>query len=68
MGVCVDVRIDSDGDAGLDAVVAGHLVDHIDLLKRFAVEGFDAESKCVMYLPVCLSYSCINDLVGRKSA
>ena len=31
--VSVDVRIDPDGDAGLDTVTVGHFVDYIYLLK-----------------------------------
>ena len=68
VGVGVYVRIDPDGNVGLDPVAVGHLVDYIYLLERFAVEGLYAESQGVIYLLVSLSYSRIHNLVCRKSA
>ena len=45
-----------------------HFIDYEYFLKGFAVECFDTEHHCVIYLFVALSNSCIYDLACRKTA
>ena len=45
-----------------------HLVDHVDLLERLAVECLDADLESIVYLLVTLSDSGIHDLVAWETA
>ena len=66
--MCIDIGIDSDRNAGLDAIAVSHLVDDIYLLKGLAVECLDTESQRVIDLLICLADSCIYDSVCGKTA
>ena len=68
VSVSIDVRVDSDRNACSHTIVMSHLIDDENLLKRLAVEGFNAQHERIIYFLIAFSYSSVNDLVCREAA
>ena len=68
VSVSINVRIYTNGNIGFKTIHVSHLIDHIYLLERLAVECLDSQTKGIEYFLVGLSNSRVDNLVGRKSA
>ena len=68
MSVRVDIRIDTDGNIGLETIYTSHLIDYVYLLEGLTVECLDTKLESIVYLLVGLTYTSVNDLVCRETA
>ena len=64
----VYIRIYSHRYACLDSIMVSHLIYYKDFLQRLAVECLDPKLEGIEYFFVTLSYTCIYNLLSRKTA